>query len=341
MSLFGTSPPSRDESPAVASPARGDPSRSGLFDEPEAPQRAPSASLFADDLDSGDGADTPWGLPSPRKQQTRADVVRNLLPSSDVPDSYVEYFDAILQRDSAGGNTVTSDGISQVFTAAELYDPSVRSRIVDLVAPGDSSQARLGRGEFNVLMALIGLVQEGEEVSLDGVDERRKSKSYCAPCFALIFCLSSDMASFCFLPQPLYCCHCVLVRRIYQWHHAPQSIAPTRRWRLDWFPQLSLSNQAPNSQASGDLAVATAANHHSDFFSRSTAAQALRPHHQVRHSSPRGARREAAPDAGQGHAAGQASESPRPLQLPDPRRAARHGRPRGRPLEHTRCAQEP
>lgn len=34
-------------------------------------------------------------------------------------------------------------------------------------------QKELGRGEFNVLLALVGLAAEGEDVTLDGVDERR------------------------------------------------------------------------------------------------------------------------------------------------------------------------
>ena len=34
----------------------------------------------------------------------------------------------------------------------------------------------LGRTEFNVLLALIGLAQEHEDITLDGVDERRKSQ---------------------------------------------------------------------------------------------------------------------------------------------------------------------
>ncbi|KAF4119806.1 sorting nexin-8 [Geosmithia morbida] len=174
MSLFGTSPTERDEVPSVASPGRTRSGRGGLFDETETPQRAPSTSLFADNIDSGDGDDALWAMPSPRKQQTKADVVRNLLPSSDVPGSYIESFDAVLNRGS-GGHVITSDDISQVFAAARLSDVSVQSRIVNLVAPDGGSQVQLGRGEFNVLMALVGLAQEGEEISLDGVDERRKN----------------------------------------------------------------------------------------------------------------------------------------------------------------------
>ncbi len=45
-----------------------------------------------------------------------------------------------------------------------------------IIAPGGGEIA-LGRGEFSVLLALIGLAQEGDAISLDSVDERRRSTS--------------------------------------------------------------------------------------------------------------------------------------------------------------------
>lgn len=173
MSLFGTSPPADDE-PSVASPAKSSTGRGGLFDdEPTASHKASSNSLFADDVDD---TDSPWSMPTPRKQQSRAEMVRNLLPASDAPDSYIETFDTLVSQ--TGNRGITSDGVAKVFSAARLSDASTKSRIVSLVAPdaGDD-EVNLGRGEFNVLMALVGLAQEGEVVSLDGVDERRRSKS--------------------------------------------------------------------------------------------------------------------------------------------------------------------
>lgn len=170
MSLFGTSPPGSDNTPSVvASPSRG--ARSGLFDDP----KASSSSLFADEDDGGEGSGSPWEMPTPRKQQSRADMVRNLLPSSDVPDSYVEAFDTVL-RQGSGSQVVTAEGVSKVFAAAKVSDSSTKSRIMSLVVPRAGAEVNLGRGEFNVLMALVGLAQEGEDVSLDGVDERRRSK---------------------------------------------------------------------------------------------------------------------------------------------------------------------
>jgi sorting nexin-8 len=167
MSLFGTSP--TDDEPAVASPSRNSGGRSGgLFDD-DGPQQKASGGLF----DNGDdGDDSPWSMPTPRKQQSRAQIVRNLLPSSDVPDSYIETFDTVAERGS-----VSPDGVAKVFAAARLREQATQSRIVSLVAPESSGgDLHLGRGEFNVLMALVGLAQEGEVMSLDSVDERRRSE---------------------------------------------------------------------------------------------------------------------------------------------------------------------
>ncbi|KAK4223917.1 putative sorting nexin mvp-1 [Podospora fimiseda] len=167
MSLFGSSPPEPSSS------AVGHRSKSSLFeDDRESPMtKSTTTALFADD---DAGSDSPWDMPTPRKQQTRAELIRNLLPSSDVPDSYVEIFDAVVRDDGSDGR-VTSGGIARTLAAAKL-GADVQARIMAIVVPsGNSEGFTLGRGEFNVLLALIGLAQEGETVSLDAVDERRRS----------------------------------------------------------------------------------------------------------------------------------------------------------------------
>ncbi|KAH7000395.1 hypothetical protein EDB80DRAFT_617838 [Ilyonectria destructans] len=166
MSLFGTSPP--DEPAMVASPARPK-STGGLFDEAES--KTSSNSLFADD-DGSHGGGSPWDMPTPRKKQSRADLVRNLLSVSDVPDSYIETFDIALREDGDGGR-VAAGGIAKLFATARI-GADAQARIMSLVAPGDSD-VTLGRAEFNVVLALVGLAQEGEIISLDGVDERRRN----------------------------------------------------------------------------------------------------------------------------------------------------------------------
>lgn len=195
MSLFGTSPP-ENETSAVSSPGRlrgaAAEAGGGLFDDEHASKassnnlfddeptsKASSNSLFADDNDdehSGRGG-SPWDLPSARrKQQSRAELIRNLLPAADVPESYIEAFDTAVREEHDG--KISAGGIAKLFAAARL-DADAQSSIMGVIVPGgssDSDDVSLDRGEFNVLLALVGLAQEGEVISLDGVDERRRSK---------------------------------------------------------------------------------------------------------------------------------------------------------------------
>ncbi|ROT38092.1 PX domain-containing protein [Sodiomyces alkalinus F11] len=167
MSLFGSSP---GESPSSASPAA--PSRSLFDDEAYSAGKSASNSLFADDDFSGDGSRSPWDMPTPRKQQSLADLIRTLLPASDSPDSYIDAFDRFVHEDGADGK-VASAGVTKLFEAAELRADQ-QDHIMSIVRPSRTDVA-FDRAEFNVVLALVGLAQEGEAVSLDGVDERRRN----------------------------------------------------------------------------------------------------------------------------------------------------------------------
>lgn len=201
MSLFGSSPP--DDSAALNSAKIANSSRSTLFDN-EPPTARSGSALFADDDD-----DSPWDMPTPRKQRSRADLIRSLLPSADVPESYIETFDAVARTENNGGSTntgrITAGGVARTLAAAKLGADD-QARIMGIIAPASASATGagsgtssggdhgdhganggdaggrtgvdLGRNEFNVLLALIGLVQEGEVASLDGVDERRRSELF-------------------------------------------------------------------------------------------------------------------------------------------------------------------
>lgn len=173
MSLFGT--PEQDETPSMQSSfAR---SRQSLFDEEDSSMTASNSnSLFQDDDMAGNGIASPWDLPTPRKPQSRADLLRNILPASDVPDSYIETFDAIVREHGSGGK-VTSAGAMRVLAAAKL-NADAQAKIMSIISPG-GGEVSLGRNEFNVLLGLTGLAQEHETVSLDGIDERRRSE--CIP----------------------------------------------------------------------------------------------------------------------------------------------------------------
>lgn len=154
MSLFGddeTLTPSRNQ-------------KSNLFEEP-ASTKSRGSSLFADD------AAAAWSMPTPKKA-ARANLVKNLLNNVEVPDSYIDTYDALLASDGAGGGSIGIAGARRLIDSTSL-DSGAKEKILGIVNP--ESKPEVGRGEFNVLLALIGLAQEGDEVTLDGVDERRKS----------------------------------------------------------------------------------------------------------------------------------------------------------------------
>ncbi|KAI1840879.1 hypothetical protein JX265_006991 [Neoarthrinium moseri] len=170
MSLFGTSPP--EDTPSRGDSAMGR-STNSLFDDEGPMTRSSTTNLFNDDDDlSGSGAASPWDLPTPRKPQSRAELIRGLLAGAEVPESYVEAFDHALREDGRGGR-VSPAGISKTLAAAKL-DADSQARIMSILAPG-GEEAELTRDAFSVLLALVGLAQEGETISLDGVDERRRN----------------------------------------------------------------------------------------------------------------------------------------------------------------------
>lgn len=160
MSLFG-----EDDVPA-----RAKQSTSLFDDEPKATGRAGS-SLFADDVDAG--GDSPWALPTPKKAG-RAALVRSLLPTSDVPDSYIDAYDALLDAGNGVGNGVSVSSV-KALVASSGVSSGDQSRILEIVFTSRQESASLGRNEFNVVFALIGLAQEGEDITLDSVDERKRN----------------------------------------------------------------------------------------------------------------------------------------------------------------------
>lgn len=166
MSLFGSSP---DDSTLSAQPARPN-QKSSLFDDEQTPGAKSGSSLFDDEGTSGP---SPWDMPTPKKAG-RSDLVKRLLPASDVPESYIDAFDALRETNyKAEGGQIGIAGAKKVFDGSGL-DTSEQDRILKLVTRGQETE--LGRNEFNVLLALIGLSQESEEASLDSVDERRRSE---------------------------------------------------------------------------------------------------------------------------------------------------------------------
>ena len=166
MSLFGSSP---EESGLSTPPARSD-QKSSLFND-EQPANAKGGSSLFDDNSTNDAS--PWSMPTPKKPST-ANPVKTLLPANAVPESYIDTFDALRTTEyKAEDGQINVSGARKLFEGSGL-DGAEQDRIVNLVTGGHGNL--LGRNEFNVLLALVALSQEGEEASsLDSVDERRKS----------------------------------------------------------------------------------------------------------------------------------------------------------------------
>ena len=112
-------------------------------------------------------------MPTP-KRNARQNLVKNLLPATDVPDSYVDAYDAVVNTNDRTGVGISLEGLNKILRSSGLSSDD-QDRIRNFVVPGGQENSNgLGRSEFNVLLALIGLGQEGEEINLDGVDERRR-----------------------------------------------------------------------------------------------------------------------------------------------------------------------
>lgn len=161
MSLFGSSPP--------AEPTREGKSQSLFDDEPA--NGATNSSIF----DDGDGSGpSPWDMPTPKKP-AKGGIVKTLLPATNVPESYIDAFDILLESGfEAGASSISLVGAKKVFEGSGL-GADEQARIINIVTGGQEPSGGLGRNEFNVLVALTGLAQEHEEVTLDGVDERRQN----------------------------------------------------------------------------------------------------------------------------------------------------------------------
>ncbi len=160
MSLFGSSPP--ESTPEAQS-------KSSLFDDDRKSNAKSGSGLFDDDGASGD---SPWSMPTPKKGG-KADLVKTLLPASDVPESYIDALDVLANSGyKADGGQIGIGGARKLLEGSRFNS----DKILRLVT-GGKDIAALGRNEFNVFLALLGLAQEGEDATLDGVDERRKSES--------------------------------------------------------------------------------------------------------------------------------------------------------------------
>jgi sorting nexin-8 len=151
---------------------------SSLFDDDAKPAKTGN-SLFADEIDNNE---SPWGLPTPKKAG-RGSLVKSLLPASDVPDAYIDAFDAVLDAGDRAGSGISIEGAKKLLSDSGVSGDD-QSKMLEIVAQPGQESAGLGRNEFNVLFALIGLAQENEDITLDSVDERKRSAW--KPCTVII-----------------------------------------------------------------------------------------------------------------------------------------------------------
>ena len=165
MSLFGTPP--KESNVDIASSRQQSKS---LFEDEARSTTAQNGSLFAD----ANGNDSPWSIPTPKKAG-RSELIRDLIAPKDAPESYIDAFDVILEKGESSNGKISSTDLNELLKSSGISE-NEQSALMHIVSPGGTPTEGVDRNTFNVLMALVGLAQEGDDVTLDGVDERKKSE---------------------------------------------------------------------------------------------------------------------------------------------------------------------
>ncbi|KAA8914874.1 hypothetical protein FN846DRAFT_925255 [Sphaerosporella brunnea] len=166
MSLFGESPPGTRP----------------LFASPDFSGGSPS--LFEDDPAAGDSGGAWAGAAStssPRahrsnRSQNLGDVVRELLTTdnANIPPAYYDIYEKLVSEfgDGADGKVEAHGAADRVLDEAEVYGED-RNRVWELIV---GRKDLVGRGEIWCLLAMAGLVQEGDrDIGVDAVDVRRRN----------------------------------------------------------------------------------------------------------------------------------------------------------------------
>ncbi|KAF8465330.1 hypothetical protein BDZ91DRAFT_776676 [Kalaharituber pfeilii] len=179
MSLFGNSPPASPRANPLF-PDDVDHKGGGLGGDilrtSSQPVNVGGGGGLFDDMGDGDI----WALPAPR---SHTGLIKTLLTeaNSNLPAAYGEMFERVMADYPAGGfaGGISPAGVKRILEEAGLDEDSGTGRRIKetIIPPGISPgvEVSVGKGEFNVLLAMVGLAQEGEDVSIDGVDDRRKN----------------------------------------------------------------------------------------------------------------------------------------------------------------------
>ncbi|KKA30280.1 hypothetical protein TD95_003875 [Thielaviopsis punctulata] len=194
MSLFGSSPPSPGVPPPGAAKRRSlfdadsdsgpDPGlahssrqASALFADPAPSSHAVFTTTSPSSSSSRSASPSPWSASSRRRTRpkSRAEIIRSMLPSatadSAVPDAYDSLWadalrDEARRRGELHVSMLGEQAVDEALDAAMVKDGAARATIREIVVP-EAGDAFVGRGEYNVLLALIGLVQAGAEPTLE------------------------------------------------------------------------------------------------------------------------------------------------------------------------------
>lgn len=155
MSLFG--------SPDVPTTTIPQKSLSVLFgDDSSVPGLKPS--MFNEDKES---SHEQWKFPVSDQSQ-RKELMMNLQPSWPIPE-YNEIFNT-MSKDS--DDLIVREEVLKVLDCSGLN--SDQKLLILKIIYHESETTRLTRNEFNVLLALIGLAQDYEDISLEKIYEKRQ-----------------------------------------------------------------------------------------------------------------------------------------------------------------------
>ncbi|CCU75177.1 sorting nexin mvp1 [Blumeria hordei DH14] len=156
MSLFGSSP---DESFGASK------LRNSLFDEGASHTPVSKSSIIT----YGDSPVSSHRRSISPDQVSSSKFVKRLIPSSAIPNRYVEIFESISQEDVSFNRKIDAAGIAKTF-ACSMLDKEVEQLILEILYAGNQTTS-LNRNEYSVLLALIGFAQERREISLDNVNQ--------------------------------------------------------------------------------------------------------------------------------------------------------------------------
>ncbi|PVF93930.1 hypothetical protein CPB86DRAFT_789597 [Serendipita vermifera] len=122
-----------------------------------------NSSFVADPLASSVYDDTvdPWSAAATPPIAEAPSEMPGVLGNAQIPTQYSQAFNAV---DTLGSGSVSINALQRVIGISGLPAATIE-QIVNLV----TSKSRVNKGEFYIAMALVGLAQEGKDVSIENV----------------------------------------------------------------------------------------------------------------------------------------------------------------------------